>query len=121
MVQSYYNYITHRDIEIDMHGEWRCFSTGLGFPQGGVCSAKFWLVAFDYAIQIINRYMIEGNRYADDCSALSGGQRLDYALKRLQKMLDDITNWGKTCGLRFNPEKSIAVVFSRRSKCPPFK
>ena len=50
MVQWYFNYITHRDIEIEMHGEKKRFSTGIGFPQGGVCSAKFWLIAFDYAI-----------------------------------------------------------------------
>ena len=121
MVQWYFNYITHRDILIEMHGVCKTFTTGLGFPQGGVCSAKFWLVAFDYAIQIINRYNIEGNGYADDCSALYGGRRLDHALKRLQKMLDDLTEWGKTCGLKFNPEKSVAVIFSRRRKAPPFK
>ena len=56
MVQWYFNYILHRDIEIEMHGE--KFSTGLGFPQGGVCSDKSWLIAFDYAIQIINIYDI---------------------------------------------------------------
>ena len=120
MVQWYFNYITHRDIEIEMHGEMKRFSTGIGFPQGGVCSAKFWLIAFDYAIQIINRYNIEGNGYADDCSVLYGGRRLDHALKRLQKMLDDLTRWGERCGLKFNPEKSIAVVFTRRNKKPPF-
>ena len=103
-----------------MHGVNAVFSTGIGFPQGGVCSAKFWLVAFDYAIQIINRYNIEGNGYADDCSALYGGPRLDHALKRLQKMLDDLSQWGKTCGLRFNPEKSVAVIFTRRRRQPPF-
>ena len=70
MVQWYFNYITHRDIEIEMHGEKVAFSTGVGFPQGGVCSAKFWLIAFDFAIKIINTYNIEGNGYADDCSAL---------------------------------------------------
>ena len=121
MVQWYFNYITHRDIEIAMHGEHKSFTTGLGFPQGGVCSAKFWLIAFDYAIQIINRYSIEGNGYADDCSALCGGRRLDHALKKLQKMLDDLTEWGKSCGLKFNPEKSVAVIFTRRHKCPPFR
>ena len=120
IVQWYFNYITHRDIEIAMHGDKKTFSTGLGFPQGGVCSAKFWLIAFDYAIQIINRYNIEGNGYADDCSALCGGPRLDHALKRLQRMLNDLTAWGKTCGLRFNPEKSVAIIFSRRRKTPPF-
>ena len=35
-------------------------------------------------------------------------------------MLDDLTSWGRTCGLKFNPEKSVAVVFSRRRKSPPF-
>ena len=103
-----------------MHGELKKFSTGIGFPQGGVCSAKFWLIAFDYTIQIINRFKIEGNGYADDCSALAGGRRLDHALKRLQKMLNELANWGKTCGLKFNPEKSVAVVFTRRQKLPPF-
>ena len=24
------------------------------FPQGGVCSAKFWIIAFNEAIEIIN-------------------------------------------------------------------
>ena len=121
MVQWYHNYMSHRDIIVTMHGETMVFSTGVGFPQGGVCSAKFWLVAFDYAIQIINRYNIEGNGYADDCSALYGGPRIDHALKRLQKMLDELTEWGRTCGLKFNPEKSIAVIFTRRRKQPPFK
>ena len=92
-------YISHRDIQIEMHGEIKTFDTGLGFPQGGVCSAKFWLIA---------------------CSALYGGRRLDHALKRLQKMLDDLVAWGENCGLRFNSEKSVAVVFSRRRKQPPF-
>ena len=70
---------------------------------------------------MINRYNIEGNGYADDCSALYGGRRLDHALKRLQKMLDELVAWGKTCGLSFNPDKSVVVVFSRRRKIPPFK
>ena len=35
-------------------------------------------------------------------------------------MLNDLTAWGKTCGLKFNPEKSVAVIFSRRRKQPPF-
>ena len=120
LVQWYHGYISHRDIYIDMHGDTARFSTGIGFPQGGVCSAKFWLIAFDYAIQIINRYKIEGNGYADDCAALAGGRRLDHALNKLQKMLNELTQWGKTCGLRFNPEKSVAVLFTRRRKKPPF-
>ena len=51
LVQWYYGYISHRDIQISMHGDIARFSTGLGFPQGGVYSAKFWLIVIDYAIQ----------------------------------------------------------------------
>ena len=118
MVQWYFNYISHRDIEISMHGNTTTLSTGVGFPQGGVCSAKFWLIAFDFAIKIINTYNIEGNGYADDCSALYGGRRLDHAISRLQKMLDSLTAWGRRCGLKFNPDKSVAVVFTRSRKLP---
>ena len=121
LVQWYYDYITHRDIMVEMHGVLALFSTGVGFPQGGVCSAKFWLIAFDTAIQIINTMKIEGNGYADDCSALYGGPRIDHAIARLQRMLDKLTAWGKTCGLRFNPEKSVAVLFTRRKKQPKKK
>ena len=34
-------------------------------------------------------------------------------------MLDELTAWGRSCGLKFNPEKSVAVVFTRRRKLPP--
>ena len=71
-------------------------------------------------MQIINIYNIEGNDYAGDCSAPYGGRRLDYTVKRLQKMLNDLSAWGSTCRLKFNREKSVAVVFSRRCKQPPF-
>ena len=35
----------------DYEGE---VTIGIGFPQGGVCSAKFWIIAFNRAIEIIN-------------------------------------------------------------------
>ena len=121
MVQWYYNYISHRDIEVEMHGQRAALSTGVGFPQGGVCSAKFWLIAFDTAIQIINTLYVEGIGYADDCGVLSGGSRLDHMVSRVQKVLDKLTAWGRTCGLRFNPDKSVAVFFTRSRKIPKIK
>ena len=36
-------------------------TTTTGFPQGGVCSAKFWIIAFDEVIEIINQR--EWNRF----------------------------------------------------------
>ena len=37
------------------------------FPKSGVCSAKFWIIAFNDAIDIINTHGAVGNGFADDC------------------------------------------------------
>ena len=67
MVHWYYEYINHRNIHADVKGEKSVITTGQGFPQGGVCSAKFWIVAFNEAINIINEHGATGNGFADDC------------------------------------------------------
>ena len=36
-------------------------------------------------------------------------------------MLDKLTAWGRTCGLHFNPAKTVVIHFTRRSKRPPFQ
>ena len=46
MVEWYYSYLGRRYLEVELHGETSHLTTGTGFPQGGVCSARFWLIAF---------------------------------------------------------------------------
>ena len=116
MVEWYYSYLGRRHLEIELHGDTVHLTTGTGFPQGGVCSAKFWLIAFDMAIQIINSKEIVGNGYADDCSALIGGTHPDNMIETMQAMLDRLVQWGNTCGLRFNPQKTVAVMFTRSTR-----
>ena len=41
MVGWYYNFITHRNLIITVNGCTAKKTTSIGFPQGGVCSAKF--------------------------------------------------------------------------------
>lgn len=53
IVEWYYHYLKNRIIEIELHSETVYLHTNAGFPQGGVASAKFWVIAFDPAIQII--------------------------------------------------------------------
>ena len=38
---------------------------GMGFPQGGVCSATFWSLAFDEAVHLINNGDTIGVAFAD--------------------------------------------------------
>ena len=118
LVRWYHNLLQERRLRMTLQEEELELYTGVGFPQGGVASAKFWLIAFDMAIRIINKNLIEGNGYADDCSALIGGNNGNNMVRRMQRTLDQLTSWGKTCGLRFNPEKTVVVFFSRSKKTP---
>ena len=116
MVEWYYSYLGRRYLEVELHGETSYLTTGTGFPQGGVCSARFWLIAFDKAIQIINSNGITGNGYADDCSALIGGDHPHNMIDQMQTMLDHLVAWGNSCGLRFNSQKTVAVMFTRSKR-----
>ena len=47
------------------------------FPLGEVCSAKFGLIAFNEAIEIINKLGVYGNCFADNCVTMLGVEKLD--------------------------------------------
>ena len=116
LVAWYHSYLSARFLEVPLHGESLSLTTATGFPQGGVCSARFWLIAFDEAIRIINSGGIVGNGYADDCSALLGGTHPHNMVEKMQSMLKRLVRWGNSCGLRFNAQKTVAVMFSRSTR-----
>ena len=119
MIIWYFNYLTHRDLESTFHNETFKATTLVGFPQGGVVSADFWKIVFDPAIQIINNKQVTGYGYADDLILLRGGINHNTSLNYLQSTLDKLIKWGQTCSLKFNPQKTMAVIFGKRNKIPP--
>ena len=116
LVEWYYHYLSNRILQLSLHGDTLRLHHFTGFPQGGAASALFWTIAFNPAIEIINLDDINGNGYADDCAALLGGSEIAPLVGRMQSMLDILVAWGLTCGLHFNPQKTVAMVFSRSKK-----
>ena len=116
MVHWYHNYLSHRNLYADLHQEEASCSTGVGFPQGGVCSARFWLIAFNQAIKIINKNSLTGVGYADDCCILLGGTNQYHMVTQIQRAVNKLITWGNTCGLRFNHSKTVAVLFTSNNK-----
>ena len=114
LVDWYYHYITHRKITIQLQGSKVSASVAIGFPQGGVASARFWLVAFNMAVKIINSQGCNGTAFADDCAVLVSGKTPSRLIKTMQKTLVEVENWGRRCGLTFNPSKTVVIMFSRR-------
>ena len=113
LVEWYYGYLNSRILRLNLHGEELSRRATTGFPQGGVASTKFWLIAFNPAIDIINTCFIEGNGYADDCSAVFGGREPEILVARMQRMMNSLVEWGETCNLSFNVEKSVVMFFTR--------
>ena len=44
---------------VDINGQQISCTTSLGFPQGGVCSAKFGIIAFNAAVSILNKHGVQ--------------------------------------------------------------
>ena len=119
VVMWYSDYIRHRNLRHVHNGYTTTVTHGTGFPQGGVCSARFWAVAFDAAVRLINEETL-GVAFADDCAVASGGRDFEDSLQKLQRTLDRLQEWGTGCGLRFNPQKTTVVSFNRRRTVPPY-
>ena len=117
----YHNYITHRNLTTELNGETYEATTGIGFPQGGVVSAEFWKIVFNPAIEIINSDNTTGTGYADDLVLMRTGYSVQKSIQILQHTLDKLVQWGATCGLQFNAEKTIVVCFSKSNITPTLK
>ena len=81
-----------------------------------MCSAKFWIIAFNEAIEIINEYGVTGQGFADDCGPMIGGNNTHEMYKSMQRMLNKLYHWGEGKNLKFNPTKTVAVLFSKKTQ-----
>ena len=73
VIKWYYNYIKTRHLYLEINKSKTSTMVGTGFPQGGVCSAKFWIIAYNHALQIINTHGVTGFGFAGDSCTLIGG------------------------------------------------
>ena len=117
LVEWYYNYITHRNIEFKNNDFEITGTIDMDFPQGGVCSAKFWIIAFDYALNIINTDLTEGQGFADDLCILTQGTDINVMQHRMQTVLNQLVAKILEANLTFSPNKTVAMIFSpKKSK-----
>ena len=57
-----------------------------------------------------------GQGFADDCSPMISGDNTHEMYKSMQRMLNRLYHWGKGKNLKFNPTKTIAVLFSKKTQ-----
>ena len=83
---------------------------GTVFPQGGVYSAKFWIIAYNQALKIMNSHGVAGFGFANDSCTLIGGTNLNQMMSRTQKVINELIQWGLSCNLKFNPDKTVCII-----------
>ena len=71
-------------------------TTNMGFPQGGVCSAKFWIIAFDEAAKILNSNEVNGELFDDDGNGIIEGKDIEHMAQRLNRVCRDQKMWSNT-------------------------
>ena len=94
MVDWYYELLRHRNLQTIYENFVLEVTTYVGFPQRGVCSAKFWIIAFNEAANGVS-----GKLFVDDKNGLIGGTDVEYMVQRLNRVCRNLSQWGKICGL----------------------
>ena len=113
LVEWYHNFLTHRHLITEHNGTTYEGNIGIGFLQGGVCSAKFWIVAFNEAINIINQFGALGIGFADDWCILLHRKHINHSMSLIQRIVDQLVTWGNTMGLTFNPTITVCIQFTQ--------
>ncbi|RXG41045.1 hypothetical protein VDGE_20064 [Verticillium dahliae] len=82
-----------------------------GLPQGSPASPILFLLYTEPG----HRIGPEAGRfgYADDCAILCMGKTLKDTTARAQKLLNDTVNWGATNAIKFDPNKTEVMHFTK--------
>ena len=69
-------------------------------------------------MEIINQLDIKGTGFADDCSLLLHRENPQHAVDILNRVLKELTDWGRTVGLTFNPQKNSGNILHKIKQAP---
>ena len=104
-----------RLVRATVHGITKSVRPTRGSPQGGVLSPLIWnLTIHDLLIKFDG--LIEATCYADDLILHCVGSNLSLLVDEMNQALALVHSWGLDHGLQFNPAKTVATVFTRKTK-----
>ena len=75
--------------------------------------SRFWIIAYNNALKILNTHSVTSYGFADDSCTLIGGSNLDQMMSRTQKVVNELITWGHSCDPKFNPDKTVCIFFSK--------
>jgi hypothetical protein len=86
-----------------------------GTSQGGILSPIIFNMVINILLLIIEKAKALGIAFADDAMAGDKGRCLQTILAKLQKLLDEMTAALDSTGMKFSPQKTVVVIFSKKT------
>ena len=114
IIRWYDRILRNRHVWADVQGAKHTITPGRGSPQGGVLSPIVWNMVMNTLLTKLESGPVKAIGYADDIMLVATGPDASISGGLLQKALDTVQEWGTQCGLHFNPDKTAAVLFTRK-------
>ena len=116
LVEWYCHYIGNRCMTVDHNGTKVKRYLVRGTPQGGVLSPVMWNLAFDLLLEKFRTGRVKIHGFADDAALIRTGNNPGEMMASIQNAVNMALDWGTRCDLKFSPEKTEVMLFTRRTK-----
>jgi len=87
-----------------------------GCPQGSACGPGFWSINYDSLLKLNLEERCQLKGFADDTLSLIRAKTIEELQVKANKTIENILEWGSTQKLKFNAEKTTAVLFTNNLK-----
>jgi ribonuclease HI len=111
----YGNYTQCRSCEISIGPKTYKRFLKDGTSQGGILSPIIFNLVINILLLIIQKAKILGIAFADDTMKGTSGRCLHTILIKLQRTLNDLTEALDETGMKFSPEKTTVIIFSKKN------
>jgi len=87
-----------------------------GSPQGGILSPTIWNFIMDDLLTKLQGDPVKAVAYADDLLLIVRGTNPENMCSIMNRQLQKVYDWGQLQGIRFNPSKTQATIFTSKTK-----
>lgn len=86
-----------------------------GIPQGSVMSVTLFAIAINSLMNCIPPG-VQGTLFVDDLAIYCSASTALEACRKIQVAINSVTKWADRNGFKFSPQKTKAILFSRKRK-----
>ena len=112
------SFLTDRKVLLVIDGhQGQEHSINSGFPQGSPVSPILFIIHVSGVFKAIEEAVpgVRALSFADDIGLLAHGNSVDQVCVQLQQAGEVAIQWGHTNGIKFDPKKTEATLFTRKT------